>query len=383
MNSSVLLDRARQQGCERLVLLGMLLAHRLFGVPLDFEVQQRSKSDPTACAMATELGQELVCERDVPGTLADAQAFRLRVRERFRDKLELMSRRLARRKSELLPDPLSIVVEKKLARQAWSQRANTWCHWAEEGRNRAEELDAPLLEAAQLARGQRVLDLASGPGVSTLSIARHVGEQGRVVAVDDVLPMLCAVKNRAAASGLESIAGCAADMEDLPFADASFDRLVCRFGIMFSARFERALAESFRILVSGGKATFAVWGPTEHNTFFDVAFQSLKTLRTDSGSATNSPLFRFASGNRLAQAMRQANFTRVLEHEVRLRKPIPDNPQFWRAQFEMTFATLLPSMTGTERGQLEQVVEAGFAARRRTEGSRLCTHVRVIVGTRS
>src|SRR3546814_5610250 len=49
---------------------------------------------------------------------------------------------------------------------------------------------------------------------------------------------------------------------------ASFDRVTCRFGLMFVSDVPAALAEVRRVLKPGGRAGFLVWGPLENNALF-------------------------------------------------------------------------------------------------------------------
>src|SRR5690606_2241998 len=105
----------------------------------------------------------------------------------------------------------------------------------------AEPLNRPLIEAAQVRSGARVLDLASGAGEPAIPIARAVGPSGEVVATDLVPEMLKGARRRAAEEGLANIRFEQADMEALPFADESFDAVTCRIGLMYAPDPLRAL----------------------------------------------------------------------------------------------------------------------------------------------
>lgn len=70
-------------------------------------------------------------------------------------------------------------------------------------------------------------------------------------------------RRRADAAKIGNIDFRAADMERLPFVDKSFDRVTCRFGLMFASDPSAALAETFRVLRPGRRTAFLVWGPRE------------------------------------------------------------------------------------------------------------------------
>ena len=69
-----------------------------------------------------------------------------------------------------------------------------------------------------------------------------------------------------------------ADAMQLPFPDASFDAVVCQFGVMFFPDKARAFAEARRVLRPGGVYIFNVWDRIEENEFADVVTQGLEVL---------------------------------------------------------------------------------------------------------
>ena len=65
---------------------------------------------------------------------------------------------------------------------------------------------------------------------------------------------------------------------NLPFADGSFDAVVCQFGAMFFPDRKKAFSEARRVLRAGGSLLFNVWDRIEENEFADVVTTSLQTL---------------------------------------------------------------------------------------------------------
>jgi SAM-dependent methyltransferase len=114
-----------------------------------------------------------------------------------------------------------------------------------------------LCEALDLRSGQRVLDVAAGNGNASLAAARRWCE---VVSTDYVPALLTRGRERAAAERLE-IEFREADVEDLPFEDASFDAVLSTFGAMFAPNPQRVAAEVLRVCRRGGKIGFANWTP--------------------------------------------------------------------------------------------------------------------------
>ena len=114
-----------------------------------------------------------------------------------------------------------------------------------------------LAEACDLKTDERVLDVAAGNGNATLAAARR----GCIVtSTDYVSSLLERGAERARAERLD-VAFETADVEALPFADASFDAVVSTFGVMFAPDQARAAAEMARVCRPGGRIGLANWTP--------------------------------------------------------------------------------------------------------------------------
>ena len=160
--------------------------------------------------------------------------------------------------------------ETELVRADWAGRGRHWDRRADEIAEQAARMNAPLIEAADIATGQQVCDIATGAGEPALSVAVLVGAEGRVFATDLCPEMVLGARRRAAAQGLRNITFRTADMLALPDADSAFDRVICRFGLMFCPAPARAAAEALRVLKPGGRVAYLVWGPREETTMFVV-----------------------------------------------------------------------------------------------------------------
>ena len=121
-----------------------------------------------------------------------------------------------------------------------------------------EQFAAPMAEAAGLAPGQTVLDVACGTGVLAREAARRVAPGGMVTGLDRNEGMLAAA--RAKAPTIEWRQGMA---ESLPFPDATFDAVVSQFALMFFEDRAQALREMARVTRPGGRIAVAVWAPLE------------------------------------------------------------------------------------------------------------------------
>ena len=114
-----------------------------------------------------------------------------------------------------------------------------------------------LAEACDLRWDELVLDVAAGNGNASLAAARR---GGNVTSTDYVGALLERGAERAQADRLK-IAFQTADVECLPFADASFDVVLSTFGVMFTPDQPQAAAEMLRVCRSGGRIGLANWTP--------------------------------------------------------------------------------------------------------------------------
>jgi ubiquinone/menaquinone biosynthesis C-methylase UbiE len=114
-----------------------------------------------------------------------------------------------------------------------------------------------LAEACDIRCDQLVLDVAAGNGNATLAAARR---GAKVTSTDYVASLLDRGAERARAERLD-VKFQAADVEALPFADASFDAVLSTFGVMFAPDHAKSAAEMARVCRPGGRIAMANWTP--------------------------------------------------------------------------------------------------------------------------
>ncbi len=138
----------------------------------------------------------------------------------------------------------------------------------------ADDLAARLVRLAP----RTVLEVAAGTGVVTRAMAAALPGSTSITATDLNRPMI----DRAAAIGTSRpVTWQQADVMDLPHADASFDVVVCQFGVMFFPDRVAAYREMRRVLRPGGTLLCNTWDRIEHNEFADTSTQALARLFPD------------------------------------------------------------------------------------------------------
>ena len=122
---------------------------------------------------------------------------------------------------------------------------------------------------------RRVLEIAAGTGAVTREMDAVLDPGTSIVATDLNQAML----DHAAARGTRrAVEWRQADAQQLPLADASFDAVVCQFGVMFFPDKARAFAEARRVLAPGGMLLFNAWDRIEENEFAAVIADALAVL---------------------------------------------------------------------------------------------------------
>ncbi|HXE46264.1 MAG TPA: methyltransferase domain-containing protein [Conexibacter sp.] len=117
------------------------------------------------------------------------------------------------------------------------------------------------LELLALAPGHSVLDVGCGPGILSVLAAPQVSPGGSVTGVDVAEGMLAVAREKAAEQGVgDAVAFQLGDMHELPFADDSFDAVVCSYAMFFAQSVTAVGRELWRVLAPGGRLVVATIG---------------------------------------------------------------------------------------------------------------------------
>jgi ubiquinone/menaquinone biosynthesis C-methylase UbiE len=120
-----------------------------------------------------------------------------------------------------------------------------------------------VIEAANIQKGHRVIDVACGTGALATAVSDHIGTEGTTVGIDINEGML-----KIARSKSSSVEWLNAPAEALPFEDDNFNCAVSQFGLMYFENQENAIREMMRVLHPGGSLAVVVWDELEHNPGF-------------------------------------------------------------------------------------------------------------------
>jgi SAM-dependent methyltransferase len=160
----------------------------------------------------------------------------------------------------------------------------------------------PLLDAARVGPGVRVVDVATGPGYVAGAAARR---GARVVGVDFSAAMLAEARRHYPAVEFQ-----AGDAEALPFPDGRLDAFVMSFGLLHLARPDRALGEARRVLRPGGRIGFTIWAAPQEAVAFGIVLRAIERHgRLDVPLPPGPPFFRFSDPSECRRTLRDVGFS--------------------------------------------------------------------------
>ena len=212
----------------------------------------------------------------------------------------------------------------------WAAVAPSWAQHADYVDERGAALTERMLELSAPRPGERVLELACGPGGLGLAAAERVVPGGEVVLSDVVAEMTAIAAARAAAVGLDHVTTLELDLERIDQPDSSYDLVLCREGLMFAPDPARAVREIARVLRRGGRTAIAVWGPRERNPWLGVVLDSVAAQLGRPAPPPGIPgPFSLDDADRLARLLHDAGLSDVAVAEVAVPMRVASFDEWW------------------------------------------------------
>jgi ubiquinone/menaquinone biosynthesis C-methylase UbiE len=174
---------------------------------------------------------------------------------------------------------------------------------------------APASEAlfgrADVAAGERALDIGCGCGATSLELARRVGPGGDVLGLDLSAPMLERARQRTPPGA--KVTFVAGDATVHRFEPGAADLMVSRFGVMFFADPAASFANIRKGLRAGGRVVFACWRAPRENPWLMIPLQAVYqfTPRLPELGPEDPGPFSFASEERVRRVLSSAGFAEI------------------------------------------------------------------------
>lgn len=199
----------------------------------------------------------------------------------------------------------------------WEHAATGWGKHAERMREFGMPVSAWMIDHAGLQPGQRVLELAAGPGDTGFLAAELIRPGGVLLCTDGTENMLEVARARARELGIENVEFKRIELEWIDLDTASVDAVLCKWGLMFSVDPETALREARRVLRPGGRIALAAWDEPEHNAWATIPTRALVELGHIAPPDPDAPgMFVLSATGRLQDLLESAGFVDVVVDSV-------------------------------------------------------------------
>ena len=216
---------------------------------------------------------------------------------------------------------------------------------------------SPLLNAAQVRPDATLLDVATGPG----SLALEATKLGMICTGVDLSPGMIQLAQKSN----PGIAFRVADVEHLPFADASFDAVVCNFGLGHFPYPEASIAECVRVLKPGGRIALSWWDDPSKQRIQGLFREAIAEIGAapPADVPQGHAIYRFANTHEFRNLLEGANLTDVGIEDHQTTYLIPDIDTLWRGglgSFALTAAAIAQQDAATQaaiRAALERRAE--------------------------
>jgi SAM-dependent methyltransferase len=247
--------------------------------------------------------------------------------------------------------------------EIWEAMAPGWERW----RAQLEEALTPVREwlISELSPnpGETMLELGAGTGDTGFSAAVILGERGRLISSDFSPAMVEVARRRGAQLGLGNVKYRVIDAERIELGDDSVDGVLCQSGYMLLADPAAALAETRRVLRSGGRLALSVWGAPERNPWASFGGRLLVERGHFPPPEPGAPgVFSMASEERTRALLDGARFTDVRTEEVPVSFAFHDVDDYVRWVMEVggPFAIVVRGLPEDERRAVKELLAAAF-----------------------
>jgi ubiquinone/menaquinone biosynthesis C-methylase UbiE len=247
---------------------------------------------------------------------------------------------------------------KQTTRAQWEVAAPAWHRWGPFLESWLGAATERMLDAAGLAPGSQVLDVAAGAGGQSLAAARRVGDSGRVVATDISPAILTFAAKAAAEAGVTNLVTRELDGEALETLPAeSFDAAVSRLGLIYFPDQAGALTGMRRAVRDGGRVAAIVYSTADRNGFFSLPVTIIRERAHLPAPAAGQPgPFSLGSPGVLETSLTKAGLREVAVHAVQAPLRLPSAAECVRFQRE-SFGALQQMLAGVPADQQSAVWE--------------------------
>ena len=229
-----------------------------------------------------------------------------------------------------------------------------------------------MVELLALQPGERVLELAAGPGDTGFMAAELIRPGGTLVSSDGAEAMIEVARSRAEQAGIDNVEFAQLELEWIDLPTASVDAVLCRWGIMLIVDPDAAAHEVRRVLRSGGRATFAVWDRPERNPWATIPSRAMVALGHVAPPDPQAPgMFTLAAEGRLQGLLEDAGFVDVRVTPVAVERRFARVEDFVEETVAMspTFGRLFAELAAEQQTEVLDLISSQVKEYAAADGS--------------
>ena len=248
-------------------------------------------------------------------------------------------------------------------RREWDSQADRWYEERESMLAATRPVHEWLVKHLDPKEGQRVLEIAAGPGDTGFLAARRLGA-GRLVSTDLSPAMVDAARKRGAELGIANADYRVLDAQAMDLPDASFDGVLCRWGFMLMPDPAAALRECHRVLVPGGRLAFAVFTGPDENPFASIPARVMVAAGhlPPPGAEWKPGILALADRTRLESLLDGAGFASPRLEPVEMAWTFADAADYWTFLVRTTaLGPLIRSLPDAARDAVHAEVDRRIA----------------------
>jgi SAM-dependent methyltransferase len=253
---------------------------------------------------------------------------------------------------------------KRSALETWATMAPGWERWREPIEATSVPMREWIISEAAPEVGDTILELAAGFGDTSHAAAELVGSSGRVLCTDFSPDMVDIARRRGDELGIDNVEYRVMDAERIELPDDSVDCVLCRCGYMLMPDPPAALAETRRVLRSGGRVALAVWREAERNPWISIVARMLLERGHVPPPEPGAPsMFSMARDEVVRELLEGAGLTvlRIEEVPIRFVYESLDDYIVRAKDTAGTFARVWREVADRERADMESQLGDAFA----------------------